>query len=453
MTEIDSPPAPTFLQSIFNRRILICCFTGFASGLPFYVLLQLVPAWLRTEGIGLKEIGFFTLVQLPYVWKFLWAPLLDRYSLPFLGRRRGWLLATQVLLLLAIVALGMWSPKEQLPVVMTVAFVVAVWSATLDIVLDAYRRELLPDRELGLGNSVHVQAYRVSSLVPAALGLILADHFSWPSVFAVMALFVGVGIVLTLLVPEAVEKPNAPTRLATALLEPFREYWKRRGTRYACAALAFMVLYKLGDNMATALSTAFYIDLGFSLTEIGIVAKNAALWPSIAGGIAGGVLMLKIGINRALWIFGVAQLVPILGFAVLSEIGKSTLALALVVAFDYFGVGLGTAAFVAFIARETVPALAATQIALFTALAAVPRTLANAITGFLVEGGDLESLGGVSKALMTVLIALGLPETGLGYTRFFVLCAFVALPGMLLLVWVAPWNGRDEALVQSPSHR
>ncbi len=453
MTEIDSPPAPTFLQSIFNRRILICCFTGFASGLPFYVLLQLVPAWLRTEGIGLKEIGFFTLVQLPYVWKFLWAPLLDRYSLPFLGRRRGWLLTTQVVLLIAIVVLGIWSPKEQLQVVMAVAFVVAAWSATLDIVLDAYRRELLPDRELGLGNSVHVQAYRVSSLVPAALGLILADHFAWASVFAVMAMFVGVGIVLTLLVPEAVEKPNAPTRLATALVEPFREYWKRRGTRYACAALAFMVLYKLGDNMATALSTAFYIDLGFSLTEIGIVAKNAALWPSIAGGIAGGMLMLKIGINRALWIFGVAQLVPILGFAVLSEIGKSTLALALVVAFDYFGVGLGTAAFVAFIARETVPALAATQIALFTALAAVPRTLANAITGFLVEGGELESLGIVSKALMTVLVALGLPETGLGYTRFFVLCAIVALPGMLLLVWVAPWNGRAEALAQSPSHR
>ncbi len=453
MTEINSPPAPTFLQSIFNRRILICCFTGFASGLPFYVLLQLVPAWLRTEGIGLKEIGFFTLVQLPYVWKFLWAPLLDRYSLPFLGRRRGWLLATQVVLLIAIVVLGIWSPKEQLQVVMAVAFVVAAWSATLDIVLDAYRRELLPDRELGLGNSVHVQAYRVSSLVPAALGLILADHFAWASVFAVMAMFVGVGIVMTLLVPEAVEKPNAPTRLATALVEPFREYWKRRGTRYACAALAFMVLYKLGDNMATALSTAFYIDLGFSLTEIGIVAKNAALWPSIAGGIAGGMLMLKIGINRALWIFGVAQLVPILGFAVLSEIGKSTIALALVVAFDYFGIGLGTAAFVAFIARETVPALAATQIALFTALAAVPRTLANAITGFLVEGGDLESLGIVSKALMTVLIALGLPETGLGYTRFFVLCAIVALPGMLLLVWVAPWNGRAEALAQSPSHR
>jgi PAT family beta-lactamase induction signal transducer AmpG len=328
---------------------------------------------------------------------------------------------------------------------MVVAFVVAIFSATLDIVLDAYRRELLPDRELGLGNSVHVQAYRISSLVPAALGLILADHFEWSEVFPMIAAFVGVGIALTLFAPEAIDRPDAPTRLSAAVVDPFREFWRRRGPRYACAALAFMILYKLGDNMATALSTAFYIDLGFSLTEIGLVAKNAALWPSIVGGIVGGLLMLRIGINRALWAFGVMQLLPILGFAALAEIGHSNLALAVVVAFEYFGVGLGTAAFVAFIARETVPALAATQIALFTALSAVPRTFANAITGFLVEGGDPTTLEGAASVVMTVLMALGLPQEGLGYTKFFVLCAVLAVPGMVLLLWVAPLREVDRS--------
>jgi len=411
--------------------------------LPFYVLLNLVPAWLRTEGIGLKEIGFFTLVQLPYVWKFLWAPLLDRYSLPVLGRRRGWMLLTQLAVLASIAALGIWRPGDQLQTIVVVATLVAIFSATLDIALDAYRRELLPDRELGLGNSVHVQVYRISQLVPGSLGMILFDHFSWSVVFVVMAAFVLVGIGLTILAPEATARPNAPTRLSTAIIDPFREYWRRRGASYACAVLAFMVLYKVGDNMATALATPFYLDLGFSGTEIGIVAKNAGLWSSIAGGILGGIAMLKIGINRALWIFGVAQLVPILGFAVLAEVGHSLLVLGVVVGLEAFGVGLGTAAFVAFIARETVPAFAATQIALFTALAAVPRTFANAITGFLIEGGDPAALGGVSGGVMGVLMMLGLPQEGLGYTKFFVLCAIVAIPGMLLLFRVAPWRTRD----------
>jgi PAT family beta-lactamase induction signal transducer AmpG len=207
-----------------------------------------------------------------------------------------------------------------------------------------------------------------------------------------------------------------------------------------------MVLYKLGDNMATALATPFYLDLGFSTTEIGFIAKNAGLWPSIAGGILGGVAMLKIGINRALWVFGFAQLVPILGFAVLADAGHSKLLLAVVVGLEAFGVGLGTAAFVAFIARETVPSLAATQIALFTALAAMPRVFATATTGFLIEGGDPEALDGASRWLMVTLGALGLPQGGLGYTRFFYLCAIVAIPGMLLLLWVAPWRVRDAHL-------
>src|SRR4030095_10730420 len=256
------------------------------------------------------------------------------------GRRRGWMLATQVVLLVAIGALGLWQPVEQMKTVIVLSVGVAVFSATLDIALDAYRRELLPEIELGLGNSVHVQAYRISGLVPGALGLMLAPHYlPWSAVFWVIAAFVLVGIALSLFAPEPIERPIVPTRLAAAVVEPFHEYWTRRGTRLAFATLAFMVLYKLGDNMATALATPFYLDLRFSTTEIGFIAKTACLWPSIVGGILGGIAMLKIGINRALWVFGFAQLVPILGFAVLAEAGHSKLLLALVVGLEAFGVG------------------------------------------------------------------------------------------------------------------
>ena len=443
----------SLLRAIFGRRMLICVFTGFASGLPLYFLIQLVPAWLRSEGVSLREIGFFAVVQLPYVWKFLWSPLLDRYQLPFLGRRRCWMLATQIMLIVALAVLGQWQPTTDLNLIMWLAVLVAFFSATQDIVLDAYRRELLPDEELGLGNAIHVQAYRISGLVPGALALVLADHMSWNMVFAIVAAFMLIGVGLTLSVREAVAAPVVPKSLKAAIVEPFREFLARRGLRYALLVLAFMFFYKLGDSMATALSTPFYIDLGFSLSEIGIIAKNAALWPSIVGGILGGILMLKVGINRALWIFGVVQLVTILGFAVLSEAGRDPVLLAVVIAMEYLGVGLGTAAFVAFIARETTPALAATQIALFTALTALPRTLASMVTGFLVEGGNPAALEGVPSAMMHVLMAIGLPEGGLGWTRFFYLCTVLALPGMVLLWWVAPISGgADGERRPGPTH-
>ena len=426
--------------AVLNRRMLICVFTGFSSGLPFFFLIQFVPAWLRVEGVGLKEIGFFALVQLPYVWKFVWAPLLDRYSVPGLGRRRGWMLGTQVGLLVVMGALGYWQPAEELQLVMWVALVVAFFSATQDIALDAYRRELLPDRELGLGNAVHVQAYRIAGLVPGTLGMVLADHLPWSVVFPIIGVFMVVGIGLTLAISEIPRDPDAPRTLREAISEPFREFVTRNGVRFAVLCLSFMFLYKLGDSMATALSTPFYLDLGFSMTEIGLIAKNAALWPSIIGGLLGGILMLKIGINRALWLFGVVQLVTILGFAVLAEAGHERWVLGVVIALEYLGVGLGTAAFVAFIARATTPALAATQIALFTAIAALPRTLASVLTGFLVEGGDVGQLDGAGGWVLGTLVLLGLPEAGLGWTRFFLLCTVLALPGMLLLIWVAPWR-------------
>ncbi|MFT5720971.1 MAG: PAT family beta-lactamase induction signal transducer AmpG [Motiliproteus sp.] len=394
--------------------MLVCIFIGFSSGLPLYILYQLIPAWLREQGVSLETIGLFSLVAFPYTWKFLWSPALDRYVPPLLGRRRGWMLLTQFALLLSIAAFSLFNPIDSITSIAYVVFAVAFFSATQDIVLDAYRREILSDEELGLGNSLFVNAYRFSSLVPGSLALILADQLPWETVHLVVAGFMLVGLITSLCVAEP-EGCVAPLTLREAVVEPFHEFFSRSSVRTAVAALVFILLYKLGDSMATALSTPFYLDLGFSMTEIGTIAKTASLGASIVGGLVGGVAMFKLGINRSLWIFGVVQVVSILGFAALAEIGHDRTALFIVVAFEYFGVGLGTAAFVAFMARLSDKRFTATQLALFTSLASIPRTFANASTGFLIES--------------------------VGYTQFFLLCALIALPGMLMLYWVAPWNG------------
>ena len=401
--------------------MLICIFTGFASGMPLYVLFQLVPVWLSEGGVSLAEIGLFSLVGIPYTWKFLWAPMMDRYVPPFLGRRRGWMLLTQIALVFSIGVLGMFEPAQSTWLIAWLAVAVAFFSASQDVVLDAYRREILADEELGMGNAIHVQAYRISSLVPGSLSLILADILPWSSVFWITAGFMSVGVMMSLMVSESNSELPAASGLRQALVAPFAEYLHRRGWSGVLLVLSFMFLYKIGDNMATALSMPFYLEMGFSKTEIGVVAKHAALWPAIFGGLVGGLIMVRLGINRALWLFGVVQLVSILGFALLASTGPELWLLATVISFEYLGVGMGTAAFTAFIARETSKTYAATQFALFTALAAVPRTLANASTGIIVEQ--------------------------IGWVNFFLFCTLLALPGLLLLIWVAPWKSRPSTAV------
>ena len=419
----------TIWQQLFTRRMLICVFTGFASGLPLYLLLNLVPAWLRTEHIDLKVIGALALIQFPYTWKFLWSPLLDRYAVPVLGRRRGWMLITQAALLVVIVMLGGMSPQKDLRMIVVLTTMLAFLSATLDIALDAYRRELLFDNELGLGNAVHVNAYRLSGLIPGSLALILADYLQWGMVFMITALFILPGMLMTLLVQEP-HRAEPPRTLREAVVEPFHEFITRRGWQNALLILAFLFFYKLGDSLCTALATPFYIDMGFSKSEIGLIAKNAGLWPAVIGALLGGIWMLKIGINRALWLFGAVQVISIFGFYWLALQGAQAEAtalhltqLALVIGLEAFGVGLGTAAFVAYIAHTTHPAYTATQFALFTCLSAVPRTFVNATAGWLAEQ--------------------------LGWANFYLLCAVLAIPGMLLLLKVAPW-GETQHVAELP---
>jgi PAT family beta-lactamase induction signal transducer AmpG len=401
-------------EILFNRRMVVCVFIGFSSGMPLYVLLQLVPAWLRSSEVDLATIGLFSLVSLPYTWKFLWSPLMDRFRPPFLGRRRGWALMTQLALIACIGMLGQYDPAESLRAIVVLVFLVSLFSASQDIVIDAYRRELLADDELGTGNSFFINAYRLSSLVPGSLALILSDHLPWSTVYWVTGGCMLLGVGTTLVIREVSDDALAPHSLREAVIEPFREFFRRDGVSAALAVLAFMFFYKLGDNMATALATPFYLDIGFSRTEIGSIAKAAALWSVIAGSVIGGIAMLKLSINRSLWIFGFVQLVTILGFAWLSIAGHNPLGLFLVVSAEYLGVGLGTVALTAYIARETSRAFTATQFALFTSFIAVPRTFANASTGFLIES--------------------------MGYTAFFLLCTAVAVPGMLMLLRVAPWR-------------
>jgi MFS transporter, PAT family, beta-lactamase induction signal transducer AmpG len=413
----------TIAQTLFTRRMLMCVALGFSSGLPLYLLLQLLPAWLRSEGLNLKTIAAFAFMQLPYTWKFLWAPLMDRYTLlASLGRRRSWILFTQFALLGSIIALGSFQPAFDITAVALLATLVALFSASQDIVIDAYRREILSDEELGLGNSIHVNAYRIAGLVPGSLALILADHMAWSQVFLIVGLFMlpGIGFTLWSQEPAAASMPKT---LLASVVEPFKEFIHRSGWQHAVWVLLFILLYKLGDSMATALATPFYIDMGFSKTDIGAIAKGSGLVMQIAGAFVGGLWMLKLGINRGLWVFGVIQALAIFGFAWLAQSGPFTeigaaerSMLAFVIGAEAFGIGLGTAAYVAYMARETNPAYTATQLALFTSLSAVPRSVFNALTGGMVEN--------------------------LGWEQFFYVCMLLTIPGMVLLFKVAPWRAR-----------
>ncbi len=416
-------PPPAWLSPFLTRRMLICVFTGFSSGMPLFLLINMLPAWLKTEGIDLKDIGLFALTQFPYTWKFLWAPLVDRYGLSMLGRRRSWMFIMHLALIAAIAWLGSFSPRGDLATIALIATLIATLSATLDVALDAYRRELLDDDELAHGNAVHVNAYKIAGFVPGALALWLAAYLPWDMVFVIVAAFMLPGLTMTLLVREP-QRALPPRTLFDAVVNPLTEFFGRAGWRQALIILGFVFLYKLGDSLCTALATPFYLSMNFSLKEIGIVAKNASLWPSIAGGLLGAIWMLRLGLNRSLWLFGAAQMIAILGFAGLAALGPAEtdtprlIVLALVIGAEAFGVGLGTAAFVVYIARCTHPAYTATQFALFTSLAAVPRTFVNASAGWLVDY--------------------------FGWADFFLICFVLALPGMLLLFKIAPWNEHHD---------
>jgi len=401
----------SLLKIILSGRMLVALLMGFACGLPLLLTISLLQAWMKEEGVDLTVIGLMALVGLPYTLKFLWAPFLDRFTLPFFGRRRGWLLVAQVTLIFSIVGLGLTDPGNNPWMVAFAAFLVTFFSASQDIVVDAYRREDLPDEELGLGSSLYVNGYRVGMLLASGGGLIMADHMSFLMVYVIMAACMLPGVLTTLLAPEPHASAGTPKSLKEAVVGPMVEYFSRSG---AIWILAFILLYKIGDTMASAMTTPFYLDIGFSKTEIGAVVKLFGFWATIAGSLIGGVLMLRMGINRSLWIFGFLQALSTACFAILAKIGYNIGLLSGVIAFENLSAGMGTAAYVAFMASITNKKFTATQYALLTSLMGIPRVMASAPTGFLAKN--------------------------IGWEGFFIFCTLIAIPGMLLLFKFAPWN-------------
>jgi MFS transporter, PAT family, beta-lactamase induction signal transducer AmpG len=402
------------LQVIFSRRMLTSFIMGYACGLPYDVTKTVLKAWMSDEGIDLAVIGLFTLVGLPYALKFLWAPLLDRYTFSALGRRRGWMLLFQIGLVLAVFGMGFSQPAANPWMLAFSAFLVTFFSASQDIVVDAYRREDLADAELGLGSSFYFYGYRIGMLVAGSGGLILADQLSFQMVYAILAACLLPGILTTLLTPEPKMLHGRPRNFKETVIEPFLEYFNRRGAMWM---LAFILMYKLGDNIAAAILTPFYLDIGFTKTQIGAVVKLFGFWAISAGGLIGGLVMLKVGINRSLWLFGILQALSTAGFALLARLGDSLPALAGVVAFENFSAGMGTAAFLAFMASITNQKFTATQYALLTSLMRVPDVGISALSGVLAKW--------------------------MGWFPFFVFCALIALPGMLILTRFAPWTARQ----------
>jgi len=404
---------PSILKIALSSRMLVALLMGFSCGLPLLLTMSVLQAWMKEEGVDLAVIGMMALVGLPYTLKFLWAPFLDRFTLSFLGRRRGWLLIAQVVLMIAIIGLGLTDPRSNPWMVAFAAFLVTFFSASQDIVVDAYRREDLADEELGLGSSLYINGYRVGMLLASGGGLIMADHMPFSMVYLIMAAGMLPGILTTLLAPEPETPAGIPRSLKEAVLNPLLDYFSRSGALWI---LAFILLYKLGDTMASAMTTPFYLDIGFTKTDIGTVVKLFGFWATIAGGLAGGISMIRLGIGRSLWVFGFLQAISTAGFAVLARVGPSVPLLSAVIAFENLSSGMGTAAYAAFMASITNKKFTATQYALLTSLMGIPRVLASAPTGFLVKY--------------------------FGWEFFFISCALIAIPGMLLLMKFAPWRPR-----------
>ncbi|WP_318388793.1 muropeptide MFS transporter AmpG [Enterobacter sp.] len=396
-----------YLRIFQQPKSAILLILGFASGLPLALTSGTLQAWMTVENIDLKTIGFFSLVGQAYVFKFLWSPVMDRYTPPFLGRRRGWLLATQCLLLLAIAGMGFLEPGSQLRWMAALAVVIAFCSASQDIVFDAWKTDVLSAEERGAGAAISVLGYRLGMLVSGGLALWLADRWlGWQGMYWLMAVFLIPCIIATLLAPEPTDAIPVPKSLEQAVAAPLRDFFGRNN---AWLILLLIVLYKLGDVFAMTLTTTFLIrGVGFDAGDVGVVNKSLGLIATIIGALYGGVLMQRLTLFRALLIFGVLQAVSNAGYWWLSVTDKSIYSMAAAVFFENLCGGMGTAAFVALLMTLCNKSFSATQFALLSALSAVGRVYVGPLAGWFVETW--------------------------GWSTFYLFSVFAGLPGLLLLL-------------------
>ena len=394
-----------YLEIFRSRRVAVVCLLGFSSGLPLALTSGTLQAWMTVSGVDLATIGIFTLVGIPYTWKFLWAPFMDRYVPPFLGRRRGWIAAMQMLLGLGIAVMGALDPVTMPWALAALALMVAFVSASQDVVFDAYRADVLRPAERGIGAAVSVLGYRLAMLVSGALALILSDQIGWQNTYWIMAVLMIAAIGATLFGPEPEVEVKPPKTLTEAVVEPLREFFSRHG---AWGLLLLIVLYKLGDAFAGSLTTAFLIrGVEFTPTEVGAINKGMGLAATLVGVMFGGVLMAKLGLYRSLLAFGILQALSNLTFMWLASIGKDYGVMVLAVGFENLAGGMGTAAFVALLMAICDKRFTASQFALLSALAAVGRVYVGPASGYMVEA--------------------------IGWTTFFGFTFLVAIPGLLLL--------------------
>jgi MFS transporter, PAT family, beta-lactamase induction signal transducer AmpG len=395
-----------------DRRMVAILAMGFSSGLPLALTGATLAIWLKQDGISLTAIGLFAQVGLAYNLKFLWAPVMDRVPVPglsaWLGRRRGWAVTIQVLLALSILALARTDPAVDARITAVIGVLVAFFSASQDIVIDAFRVELLTDHEQGAGAAATQIGYRIGMLAAGAGALYLASAFDWHVAYTVMACLVGIGMVAVLFTRESVApRPARQNWFRAAVVEPFADFMTRRDWQ---VILLFVVLYKTGDAVAGWMSGPFYISIGFSTVEIASISKVFGLIASMAGVVLGGWLVLRVGIMRALLIGGIVQTLSNFAYIVQLGAGHNVAMLAVTIATENVTGGVGSAAFVAYLSRLCNPAFTATQYALLSALAAVSRT-------FIASGG-------------------GWFADRLGWAPFFTATVVLCVPGLLLLLYL-----------------
>jgi PAT family beta-lactamase induction signal transducer AmpG len=409
-TTVKTSPLRIFGQPKMGILLLL----GFSSGLPFYLTSKTLQAWMTTAHVDLKTIGFFSLVTLPYSLKFVWAPLMDRYVPPFLGRRRGWVLITQVLLLLAIAAMSLHDPQQGLRMLAVNAIAITFFSASQDISLDAYRTDVLQDREMGAGAAVFVMGYRVAMITTGALAFFLADRMPWQTVYLILSALILIGIATTFFAPEPVLSDAPPRTLVEAVVLPFADFFQRVGIMRAVLVLVFIVVYKYSDSLAGSMTTPFLLQAGFSQTEVGAVFLGVGVIATIAGVVAGGAVIGKLGINRSLWIFVVFQGLSNLTYYGLSLAGKSHGFMVAAIITENFGLGLVTAGMTAYLMSMCNKRFTATQFALLSSLMAASRDILVAPAGKIAES--------------------------IGWPGFFLLTVAMAIPPLLLLPLIAPWS-------------